>query len=342
MQIINSFRHFFLSRVEYNLQKGVILFVAVLVIFLPKEYGVDWELNTRGFWSHFPEPYHNPNFVYPPWGLILMLPYWIMHAEGARFFSVLILGWLVIQQKWSLSLFFSIVLSPYFIFTMLFSNMDILVIIFPLLLWKKVDGTRWQNLGWGFAIAVLMLKPQAAILILIYLLWTSRKRYKELALPAVLVIVLLAPVSLAGRPALIIQWLENIRHPSAQNQLMWAKNNLSLSSDYTFSLALVMLIASALFLYILRKMKKWAWTHNHTIAGLLLGSMLLSPYASQQGVSSALAFVPSWWLTLIQYLGYFSVLSEGALKIHSSLRVLVFGFCALLFFHQSMNEKPFI
>lgn len=296
----------FLSPIDNFSKYFIIIYVAVIYIFfMPQHVPTDWELNTVGFWSDIPHTYKNPNFVYPPWGLILMLPYKLMHAAGARFFSVLVVGWLSVRQKWSLLKFFSVVLSPYFIFTMSYSNMDILVLVLPILLWEAVARTRWQNIGRGLALSILLLKPQGAVLIWLYLIWKSRKTWKELIIPLGMVALVTIPVSLLGSPPLIIQWINNILHPSNQNLGYWSANNISLTSKFTLPGAILILVSVSFILMLFVKFKKINWTNNHTSSSLLFISMFLSPYTSQQSVSAALTFIPSWGAVLLSTMGLF-------------------------------------
>jgi hypothetical protein len=299
---------------------------------MPKMYPIDWDLNTIGFWSNFPNTYVNPNFVYPPWGLILMAPYQLMQAEGARFFSVLVIGWLVHQQKWPLSKFFAVVLSPYFIVAMLKSNMDILVLVLPILLWRRVEGTRWQNIGWGLALSLLLLKPQGALFIWLYLFWISRKRYKEFFLPLIIVALVCIPISLIGSPPLIIQWLSNIMHPSPQNSYYWSINNVSLTYKFTLPGAFLILICASLILIPIFRYTKLEWTNNRTISALLFISMFSSPYTSQQSISSALAFVPSWAANVVQTIGLIFALTTNSFYDYLPLWVLLFAISSFLLF----------
>lgn len=244
--------------------------------------------------------YRNPDRVYPPWGLILMLPYYLMRAEGSRFFSVIVIGWLVKRRAWPLSNFFIIVLGPYFIATMLKSNMDIFVLVFPLLLWESVEDTRYQTLGRGLALSIYLLKPQGAVLIWMYLLWQNRKEWRQLVAPLLLVAALVIPISLIGSPPLILQWLDNISHPSPQNAYFWSLNNVSLSAYFNPIIAVLFLSASYFLLTWFMRSRGRPWSREHTVSGLLLVSMFLSPYTSQQSFSSSLAFIPSWKSFLFQ------------------------------------------
>lgn len=334
--MVDSLKELFLTPVKNNKQKVIILVVGMIYIFMPQQFPTDWELNTVGFWSNITNTYIHSNFVYPPWGLILMIPYQIMHAEGARFLSVLVIGWLVMQEKWSLSKFFAIVLSPYFVVTMSKSSIDILVFVFPLLLWKWVDNTKWQIVGWGFALSILLLKPQGGLLVCLYLLWVSRKRYKELIYPLIIVVLVVIPVSLIGSPPLSIQWLVNITHPSNQNQYYWSNNNVSLMDKYTFIGAVFILILLIMVVLILKQLKKLEWANNHTLAALLFGSIFLSPYASQQSVSSAMAFIPSWNAVFIQIIGLLLAFSTNTFRENVPIWILLFAFGALI---SSLPQK---
>ncbi len=151
--IIRSFelsKKIFLTRPTGWIQFGIVFAVALVFIWMPQREPIDWNLNLMGFWSNIPKTYiDNPNFVYPPWGLILLLPYYLIQAAGARILSVLTIGWLTYKREWPLLLFFAVVLSPYFLVTMAKSNMDILVIVFPVLLWEFSKGRRWEIIGRG-------------------------------------------------------------------------------------------------------------------------------------------------------------------------------------------------
>lgn len=293
-------RQLFRTPIASRQQFGIILFLAFVYIFIPQMSPIDWDLNTKDLWSAGLNVYADPSKVYPPWGLILMVPYYLMRAAGARVFSVLVIGWLSYRRRWSLVMFFAIVLSPFFLVTMSKSNMDILVLVFSVLLWEAVQGTRWQTVGRGFALSILLLKPQGAILIWIYLLWTSREDWKGLIKSLLIVALLVIPISLIGSPPLFIQWLNNLVNATPENAYYWSVNNISLSSYLSPLSALVVLIVSFILLSGMMRWKGRHWSKGHTLASLLLVSMFLSPYTSQQSFSSALAFIPSWGSLFIQ------------------------------------------
>jgi hypothetical protein len=331
-------KQLFITPIASRQQLGVILFLAFVYIFIPQMSPIDWDLNTKDLWAAGLNVYADPSKVYPPWGLILMVPYYLMRAEGARLFSVLVIGWLSYRRRWSLAIFLAIVLSPFFLVTMSKSNMDILVLVFPVLLWEAVQGTRWQTAGRGFALSILLLKPQGAILIWLYLLWTSREDWQGLIKPLVIVALLVIPISLIGSPPLFLQWLNNLINTTPQNEYYWSVNNISLSSHLSPISAGVVLIISFILLLGIMRWKGKHWSKGHTLASLLLVSMFLSPYTSQQSFSSALAFIPSWGsfftqsLVLIMSFRFFDYWDLIPLLI------LTIGL-ASLYFHQPRSTK---
>jgi hypothetical protein len=286
------------------MQFTLILIVSLAFIWMPQGTPSDWDLNIIGFWSNIPQTYlNNQNFVYPPWGLILLLPYYLLHAVGARVFSVLIIGWLTYKREWPLSLFFAIVLSPYFMATMSKSNMDILVILLPILIWEYLTGKRWEIIFRGICLSIMLIKPQCTLFIIFYLIWKNRKEWKKVIVYLAIVALFVIPISFIGSPPLLIQWLNNITHPSPQNQYYWSINNISLTAKFNFGIALGILTLIILVLFLLIKAKVISWKNDQTIFSLLLFSMYLLPYTSQQSLSSGLAFIPSWPGLFIQWLG---------------------------------------
>lgn len=282
----------------------MIFIVGLLFIGMIQKVPNDWDLNTKGFWANFPQTYlNNQNFVYPPWGLILLLPYYLIRAEGARVLSVLTIGWLIQRRKWPLFLFFVIVFSPHFLLTMQLSSMDILVILLPLLIWEFSYEKRWESIARGFSLSLLLVKPQCTVLILIYLLWTTRKKWKKILVELAIVGVVTIPISLIGSPPLLIQWLTNIVHPSLQNQYYWTVNNISLTSRYGLLFSLGFIIFVSVTVFFLVKAKFISWKRDQIISSLLLVSMYLLPYTSQQSFSSGLAFIPSWPGFFVQWIG---------------------------------------
>ena len=334
---IVQIKQLFTSPIASRQQMGVILFLALLYIFIPQRSPVDWDLYNQNFWSAGFNAYHNQSIVSPPWAFILMLPYYLMRAEGTRMFSVLVIGWLSYQRSWSLSRFFAIVLSPFFLVTMSKSNLDILVLVFPILLWEIAQGTRWQTIGRGFALSILLLKPQGAVLIWIYLLWTARDDWYGLVKPLLIVALLVIPISIIGSPPLILQWMNNLLHPSPQNEFYWSINNLSLSRYLSPLNALLVVTVSFSTLFGFMKWGRRQWSSGHTLASLLLVSMFLSPYASQQSFSSALAFIPSWASFFTQSLVLFVSFKVLNYWENIPLLILLIGLVSLYFYQPTKN-----
>jgi hypothetical protein len=336
---IQQFKEFFTTPIASRQQLGVILFLALIYIFLPQMSPVDWDLYLENFWAAGLNLYTDAKVVYPPWGLILMVPYYLMRAEGARMFSVLVIGWLSYRRSWSLSKFLAIVLSPFFLVTMSKSNMDILVLVFPILLWETVQGTRWQTVGRALALSLLLLKPQGAVLIWLYLIWTSKEDWRELVKPLLIVALLIIPISLIGSPPLIAQWINNLVNPAPQNELFWSINNISLSSYLSSLPAMMVLIVSFALLLGFMRSKGKHWSKGHTIASLLLISMFISPYTSQQSFSSALAFIPSWGSFFTQ-----SIVLIGSFRLIDywdfiPLLILLVGLSSLYFYQPAVKNK---
>lgn len=310
----------------------IILLVGVIFIWIPQKPLIDWDLYTKGFWSNIPQTYlSNRNFVSPPWGLILLLPYYLIHASGSRVLSVITIGWLAYKREWPFLHFFLVVLSPYFMVTMGKSNMDILVIILPVLLWEYSKGKKLEIIARGISLSVLLLKPQCTFLIAIFLLWTNRKEWKKGLAQLAIVALLVIPISLIGSPPLIFQWLNNIMHPSPQNQLFWSINNISLSAKFGFWIALEILFLTILILFLLVKARIISWTNDQTLASLILLSIFLLPYASQQSLSSGLAFIPSlpgffvqWLVVRLAFMTIFYINNLSLITLSISLLSLIF------------------
>lgn len=328
----------FTTPIASRQQIGVILFLALLYIFLPQKPPIDWDLYNNNFWSGGIHAYNNQTIVSPPWAFILMMPYYLMRAEGARMFSVLVIGWLSYRRRWSLSNFLAITLSPFFLVTLSKSNMDILVMVFPILLWESVERTRWQVAGRGVALSFLLLKPQGTILIWLYLFWTCRNELRGLIKPLLIVALIVIPISVIGSPPLLLQWLNNLVNPAPQNVFYWSINNLSFSTYYSPFISLSVLLVSFFTLWGIMKWKRKRWCREHTIASLLLASMFLSPYASQQSFSSALAFIPSWASFFTQCIVLVTSLRTIEYWAYIPPLILLIGVISL-YFYQPAIEK---
>ena len=326
------FKNILDTPIQNWVQYAIILGIALAFIFMPQHIPVDWNLNTDGYWSSFPYSYADPAKVFPPWGIILMLPYYWIRAEGTRFLSVLVIGLLAVKRRWNLLQFFAIVFSPYFLVTMAKSNLDIFVFVLPILIWDLSTSTRWQSLGWGTAMSLSLIKPQGMFFIWIYWLWNYRKLWKEMLLPFGIVVLVTVPISLVGSPPLFYQWISNLLNPNTQNEFWWSVNNLSLTSSLGLLPGLMALLL-AILIVISGIWIGWIqWSRDHLFASLLFLSFFLLPYASQQSVSSAFAFVPSGPSLAIQWIGVLVGLRFLDYNNHVPLFILFFCVASMFLF----------
>ena len=73
---------------------GLVIVIAFGVIFTPDIVNPnDWELNTTNLTDGL-SIYENEDYVYPPWSLVLLWPYSLMTAEGARMTAVVVIAWM--------------------------------------------------------------------------------------------------------------------------------------------------------------------------------------------------------------------------------------------------------
>ncbi len=274
---------------------GIILMVALAFAFTPQFQPNDWERNTAGLVNGL-DIYRDPSYVYPPWALLMLWPYRLITDVGARIASVLVIGWLVQRSQWSLMKLFAIVLSPFFIWTMILSNADLLTLLLPVLLWT--NRGRFKEIRQTIALALLLVKPQGGFLLILYWLWQERRITRPMIVVGSMVIVF----SLIGSPMLLLQWLQNVTHPSDINVMFWHVNNISLSSAIGLIPAIVLVVPVVY---------KW---RKYPEAVLLWAALLLSSYASNQSLIAPFALVASWPATLVQFLvvgsaGTFHILS---------------------------------
>lgn len=317
---------------------GIVIVIALAVIVAPQVDPTDWELNTKYLVDGF-DIYDNPDYVYPPWSLIFFIPYRLMTATGARILAVLVVAWFAHQQGWTFGRFLAIILSPLFVFTMLFSNIDLLVFTFAIVLWETSRNWKMPWLWRGLCLAILVLKPQGSFLLLPYLLWRERNAISNLLKASATGALLTVPISFFGSPPLLFRWIENITSPSTLNTDFWEANNISVTAILGIYWSSLIIAVTFLCLYFLMRQFDKKWTHNHMIAALLLASMLLSPYTGTQSVIAALAFVPSWIATISQY-----VLTwiTGMLNIYiqwSGIWMLIFGVIALWFMPDNTKTE---
>ena len=326
------FRAVFAARIESYKQWIVIGVVALLFVIMPQVPINDWMRNAADL-PHGLALYHDPAYVYPPWALILMLPYYLIGAAGSRVASVLLIGWLAQRRGWSLGQFLAVILAPLFLWTMVLSNSDILILVLPILLWE-LEGSR-QSVLRGLALAILLLKPQITILLLLYWLWTMRRQPRNLLIALIVMVALTLPISLIGSPPLLAQWIADLVHPGGENLDLWNLNNLSLSYRYGLLIAVpvVTLVFSGLFLWVRRRGKPWK--HDYSYSVLLTISMLLAPYASNQSAIVPISLRPSWRVTVLQYLGIFGAVLLNAYKFVDVWLVLSLVVLSIVFAAQS-------
>jgi len=177
-----------------------------------------------------------------------------------------------------------------------------------------------------------LIKPQGMFLIWIYCFWNYRKRWKEMLLPFGIVLLVTVPISLVGSPPLFLQWIDNLLNPNTQNEYWWSVNNLSLTSNLGLFLGLMTLLLATLIVISGRLVGLIQWSRDHLIASLLFLSFFLMPYASQQSVSSAFAFLPSLPGLAIQWVGILIGLRFLDYNNHVPLFILFFGVVAIFFF----------
>ncbi len=124
--------------------------VALLFLFMPQLPNNDWQRNAADLPNGL-ALYDDPAYVYPPWALMLMFPYYLMTAAGSRVASVLLVGWLAQRRGWPLGQFLSIVLAPLFLWTMVLSSSDVLVLVLPIMLVgcgrRLASGAAWIGAG---------------------------------------------------------------------------------------------------------------------------------------------------------------------------------------------------
>ena len=319
----------------------VIIVVALAFVWIPElPPPNDWARNTAGLVNGL-NVYLDPSFVYPPWSLIVLWPYRLITAPGSRIASVLVIGWLTSQQDWTLLRFGAIVVSPFFMWTLMMSNVDVLALLLPVVLWEASEGKSWQWLGWTISLLMLLIKPQGGLVVLLYLLWKHRDQARSLIVPLVAVVLTVVPISLLSSPPLILQWLDNaVVNPSDENLLFWSINNVSLT-DHVGLIPGAVLVAIAMGgVYALLRLRARPWTQNHQYSSLFLLSMLLGPYSSNQGMIVPLALVPSWWSVAMQYavlgaLSYLEVFRENSAWV-----ALLLGVSALWLYTPRTEAIP--
>ena len=315
---------------------SLIVLVALLFIAMPQLPKNDWDRNVADLPAAL-NIYHNPDYVYPPWALILFVPCYIVGAAGSRILSVLVVGCVAHRNGWNIRQFLSIVVSPLFLWTMTLSSTDVLILLVPVLLWNT-SGNRWTPLVRAIAIAVLLLKPQVGLALLLPRLWEIRRDPAQIVKILSLTTLIIVPISVLGNPPLIAQWFGNISNPTFENQGLWTSNNLSMT--VTLGLWPALAVISGAFIILVLQMSRLhkPWTSRHTDSAMLTASMLLSPYASNQSAVIPLAFHPAWRITALQWVG---VIGAAVLNRYAQIdEWLLLGLVTLaLFWSQQTNAQ---
>ena len=254
--------------------------------------------------------------------------------------SVLVIGWLAHQRRWNLILFSAIMLSPYFIWTMILASADILFLLLPILLWETVEGKRWMNVGRCVALPLLLVKPQVGFLMFIYLVWKHRRPLKNILVPLTVALLVVIPTSLMGSPPLVFQWISNtLLNPSSQNLKFWSINNVSLTARVGWIPGALTVAAALGGVYGLMRSTGRKWTEQHTLAVVFAAAMLVGRYASNQGMIVPLALVGSWPGVLLQYVVLFLSKQVGIDPVQSAWWALIVVVGALWFYKPASDES---
>lgn len=276
----------------------MIAFIVALSLPVPETDDYFW--NTKDLPDGLAIYENNENYVYPPWALIFMQPYRFMTTLGARIALILTVVGFMMHRAWKLRDFAAVALSYFLWFAMAYTNIDLLVFVFTILVWEAAAKWRYPWLWRGLMLPIFGLKPQGSLLLVLYLFWRARHNLPQLAKAIALGTLLIVPISFVGSPPLVLQWLDNISNPSLQLVVWWGENNLSLTEVYGLLPALLIVLGSLGGSYWFLKRNN-RWTHTHTLASLLIASMLVTPYSSQQSVIAVLTLVPSLLATGISW-----------------------------------------
>lgn len=321
-----SLRAVFAAKVTSYPQWLIIAAVGLLFVFMPQLPNNDWQRNA----SQIPlglSIYSDPAYVYPPWALLLLFPHYLLGSAGTRVASVLIIGLLAQIKGWSLGQFLSIALAPLFLWTMVLSSADVLILVGAVLLWDWNVSLR--ALPRGLALALLLLKPQVTFLLVLYWLWTLRRQPRELLSILAVGVLITLPISLLGTPPLLLQWVTNLTRPVAANLDHWVYNNLSLTYRYGLPFALVVVVVAFGALYLWLRRRGRAWSHDAANSTALTVAMLTAPYASNQSAIVPLALHPSWRVTLLQYVLVFGTAILNAYALADDWILLVLTLLAI-------------
>ena len=317
----------------------LVVLVSLLFIFAPV-IGDDWLLNTTGLENGLDLYRANPDYVYPPWALILLWPYrWL----GAAVTRVLIGLFTAVWVSWtgqSLSRYFAITFSAYFVFTLGFTNIDLFVTVLPIFLWYLDARPPWDIPVRTAGLLLLSLKPQSGLLLAVLLAWHFRSQWKRLLAPALITALVIVVPSALGSPPLFAQWIENLLDPTTINLARWQANNVSFTNGAGFLLAaaVTLTLVAALFLLFLRVGRPI--TRLHQYAAVPLVSVLLSPYASHQSLVGFAVLVPSWPAVLIQYAVMIVFILLETYQAAAGFWTLLFGLLYLWFFTGPGIPQP--
>lgn len=330
-----SLRAVFAAKVTSYPQWLIIAAVGLLFVFMPQLPNNDWQRNA----AQIPLGlgiYSDPAYVYPPWALLLMSPYYLLGSAGARVASVLIVGLLAQVKGWSLGQFLAIALAPLFLWTMVLSSADVLILVGAILLWDW--NVRWRALPRGLALALLLLKPQVTFLLVLYWLWTLRRQPRQLFGVLALGVAITLPISLLGTPPLFLQWVANLTNPVGANLDHWVYNNLSLTYRYglPFALVVVLVAFGALYFWLRRGN---AWTQDAATSTALTAAMLTAPYASNQSAIVPLALHPSWRVTLLQYVLVFGTAILNAYALADDWILLILTLLAIVLAAKNARDS---
>lgn len=321
----------FLSPIQLPQQWLLVGVVSLLFIFAPV-IGDDWLLNTTGLEYGLNLYQANPDYVYPPWSLILLWPYRWLGAALTRILIGLFTGLWVWWTGQSLSRFFAVIVSSYFVFTLGFSNIDLFVTALPIYLWYAGARPPWDIPARTTALLLLSLKPQSGLLLAALLVWHFRHQWKRFILPALLTVIVIGVPSALGSPPLLVQWIDNLVDPSPINAARWLGNSVSFTADVGFPVAAAVTFAVLGGLFLLFRRLDRPITRLHTYAAALLISVLLSPYASHQSMVGFAVLVPSWPAVLVQYAATFAFIFLGTYQSAAGFWTLLFGVLFLWFF----------
>lgn len=329
--LIEHAKGLFLSPIQSPPQWLLVGGVSLLFVFAPV-IGDDWLLNTTGLEYGLDLYQANPDYVYPPWALLLLWPYRWLGAALTRVLIGLFTGLWIWWTGQSLSRFFAIIVSSYFVFTLGFSNIDLFVTILPVFLWYAGAKPPWDIPAWTSALLLLSLKPQSGLLLAAVLIWHFRHQWKRFILPVMLTVIVIGVPSALSSPPLFVQWIDNLVDPSPINAARWLGNSVSLTADAGFPVAAAVTLAFLGALLLLFRRLDRPFTRFHLYAVILLISVLLSPYASHQSMVGFAVLVPSWPAVLIQYAAMFAFILLGTYQTASGFWTLLFGVLFLWFF----------